>query len=83
MNLKPAQSPVKDPDMLIYLPCSCLPGHFLCPEAERLWWKVNDLYRQATSLLISPERQSLLYTLYDQARQEYDQHYAIIGRQQP
>ena len=27
------------------LPCGCMIGHFLCPEAERLWAEVNAAYR--------------------------------------
>ena len=24
--------------------CTCVPGHFFCPEAERLWALVNAAY---------------------------------------
>ena len=26
--------------------CECVPGHFLCSEAVRLWDKVNAAYRE-------------------------------------
>lgn len=83
MNPNPAPSVVAELAQSNQLPCGCQPGRFLCPEAERLWWRVHDLCQKASFPYISNERRSLLVTLSDQARQDYDRHFATIERSTP
>lgn len=42
--------------------CECVPGHFLCPEAVRLWDMVNAAYREHDD------------NGYESAKQAYDKH---------
>lgn len=42
--------------------CDCVPGHFLCSEAVRLWDKVNAAYHEHND------------NGYELAKQAYDKH---------
>lgn len=48
--------------------CTCRPGHFLCPEAERLWALVNAAYFRKD------------WDALEDARWEYDEHIEAVKR---
>jgi len=50
------------------LPCGCVVGTFLCPEAERLWAEVNAAYRTAM-------RGAGTWEQYEEARVAYARHF--------
>jgi hypothetical protein len=50
------------------LPCGCIRGEFLCPEAVRLWGQVNHIYEKCELNLAA-------WKEYDTARWEYSMHF--------
>ena len=48
------------------LPCGCIPGFYLCPEAVRLWALVGDTYEQG--------RLTGDWKEYENARENYRKH---------
>jgi hypothetical protein len=48
------------------LPCGCVRGHFLCPEAERLWAETERTFRLGMKLG--------KWDMFDQAALRYKAH---------
>ena len=62
------------------LPCGCIPGEFLCPEAERLWREGNLAYAHwATKNKVADKAgdppPDELWHQYIDARLKYDEHF--------
>jgi len=52
------------------LPCGCIRGSYLCPEAVRLWDKRTVAYREAEAL-----HTPSAWEAYQQADEAYDDHF--------
>ncbi len=62
------------------LPCGCIPGYFLCPQAEALWAQVNAAYRQFSGwrrehALASRAEVAAQWTSYQERIDRYNEHF--------
>ena len=48
--------------------CGCIRGHYLCPEAVRLWRRVGSAYEEAI-------QDDKLWPEYEKAQKEYKAHF--------
>lgn len=59
---------LRTPRVYQKLPCGCVVGSLLCPEAERLWAEVGAAYRAAM-------RSAGTWDQYEEARAAYARHF--------
>ncbi|MFZ7125452.1 MAG: hypothetical protein ACOWWM_04765 [Desulfobacterales bacterium] len=55
------------------LPCGCVIGKQICPDAEALWQKAKTAYREAVANQ-DPARRKTLWQRYTEAICAYDSH---------